>query len=177
MKSMGTPMMFMTNDEREIATKRLMMLKAYADKRIIVIPKYNATKQAAVEKQRIMPLSPIKRPKEKKFNHAKGCSIAANGQVPPRIANRWWEQTPSQAGEKCNVIQRKLSSDQFFTGTQKYKRQSEEHIGELTDADGIDPHRAARLLSHVSVNSLTAHRSSGDIHSEVLFRVQLRNNE
>ena len=78
-----------------------------------------------------------------------------------------------------NAIQKKLSSEQFFTGTQKFKQQTygannEEDHGDITDASASERNRAIRLLSNVSVASLTAHRASGDIHSEVNFRVHLR---
>ena len=162
-----------------IKEKRLRMLKAYLNKRNLLEHQKAKVLEIRQREATILPGSPIKRPKESKFNHSRGCTIAASGAIPPRINEKWWLKAPSRAGEKMNAIQKKLSSEQFFTGTQKFKQQSygpnnEEDHGDITDASASERNRAIRLLSNVSVTSLTAHRASGDIHSEVNFRVHLR---
>ena len=162
--------------EDEVRRKRLLMLKAYADKKVLQGTRQRELRTEQEVSRRFGPLSPIKRPKEAKFNHAKGCTIAAKGQVPPAIDDKWWRQPPSKAGELCNKIQRKLSHESFWTGTQKYKKASKgmEEIGEITAGDEEEMHRAARLVSHDSGARLLAHRGGAEVHDELHFRVSLR---
>ena len=172
------PVQWMTREERLVRDKRLHMLKAYADKSIAAKGLTAHRDRLRAKETTILPLSPIKRPKEKKFNHAQGCTIAANGQLPPKILDKdkWWSQKPSIAGELANGAQRKLSQKEFWTGTQKHggNDHHHEHMGEFTDVDSEEiSHRAKTLFSHdLSIDS--AHRSASDTHAEVNFRVMLR---
>ena len=178
MGDQGIPVQWMTREERLVRDKRLHMLKAYADKSIAAKERAARREQLRTKETTILPLSPIKRPKEKKFNHTQGCTIAANGQLPPKISDKekWWNQRPSVAGQLANGVQRKLSQKEFWTGTQKYRVNDHhhEHTGELIDVDDDQIiHRAKSLFSHdLSVDS--AHRSASDTHAEVNFRVMLR---
>jgi len=161
----------------EIRAKRLRMLKAYAEKK--VRQAHRVVELRALESaQRILPLSPIKRPKEKKFNHAQGCTMAANGQQPPRIEKKWWLKQPCKPGEACTSIQRKLSSEEFFTGTQKFRKYADEYnaFGDIVDEGvaGKEHGRVVRLVSNISSTNLAAHRAGADLHSEMNFRVHLR---
>jgi len=157
----------------DVREKRLRMLKAYADKREFASTTDARLRATREKEMRIGPLSPLKRPKETKFNHKQGCTMAAKGQLPPSIEDKWWQKKPCQPGELCNKIQRKLSHEHFFTGTQKYKTLST-ISGEITAGSDAEMHRALRLLSHESATSLAAHRSGGSLHDEISFRVHLR---
>ena len=146
----------------EIRAKRLRMLEAYAEKkvkqahRVVELRKLEST-------QRILPLSPM-RPKAK------------NGQEPPRIKNKWWLKQPCKPGEACTRVQCKLSSEEFFTGTQKTRKHDENIQDTFGDIirDGKEHGRVVRLVSNVSATNLAAHRAGADLHSEMNFRVHLR---
>lgn len=161
--------MLLSASEKEIALKRAAMIKAYHHKSSLLVSRSNAKLQLLEKETRILPQSPIIRPREKKFNHAQGCSLAAQGQKPPRILEKWWEQTPSAPGEKCNSTQRKLANRDFFTGTNKYRDRMHRTVEDTLH------YRTERLLSHESSTSVySGHRSGGDVHNDVMLRLLLR---
>lgn len=161
--------MLLSPSEKEIVAKRAAMLGAYSHKSSLRVSRSKANLQLLEKESRILPQSPIKRPREKKFNHAAGCSFAANGQVPPKLTDRWWERAPSHPGEGGNSTQRKLASKDYFTGTSKYKDMVKH------DVEDILHFRTERLLSHESASSTySGHRASGDVNNDVMLRLLLR---
>ena len=153
--------MLLSPAEREIAEKRRIMLEAYNRKSSLLTTRSQSKLDLLEKETRISPLSPIKRPTEKKFNHAKGCTLAANGQMPPKITRKWWLQKPSAPGEKCNKTQMKLANPTYFTGTNKYRNYEPE-------ADRMH-YRAERLMSHES----TGHNAA-NVQADLFLRLQLR---
>ena len=92
----------------------------------------------------------------------------------PKIDDRWWEKTPTVAGELMNASQTRLSDPSLFT---EIKRRSlnlglnaDEHIGDFCR----NPLRARILLMNNSYKDLTIPTRAADFRTGVEWRLQLR---
>ena len=173
----------------EIIDKRLKVLRAYKTKQELKPlrrQQAQAIKKAASE---IMPLSPIKVPRMKKFEWS--CSPCIAGQEGPSVIPReqqWWKNEPAVCGSLMNASQSRLSLKENFTGSVKHnfrhhRVRAVSRGVKFTDTYNSDnaigdfPEEAYKFLETSSSWKADHHLKvarQGDMLAEATFRASLR---
>jgi hypothetical protein len=177
------------NMKDEIVDKRLKILRAYKNKSNLSKSRSESQLAFIKKETEILPLSPIKVPRMKKFEWSASPCIAGSSSKPRPIPveSQWWKKDATQPGCAMNPTQSRLSLKENFTGSVKHNfrhhRIKARSRGVVFNDDydksmeGLFPDEAFKFLETSNTWKSDHHmkvQRQGDMLSEATFRASLR---